>query len=179
MPNRHELTQVAFLRGINVVGRRVTNEELASVFRAVGYAAAVPFQASGNVLLSGPPVEDPATVERALEDALGYPVPTMIRSAPQVAAIAEATPFTEAQLAPTERRVQVIFLAEPAGAADLSLHETDEDRLVSDGSEVYWLPARGMSTAAIDLDVLLRDLGTNTIRTQATIQRIARKLAAS
>lgn len=179
MSNSPELTQVALLRGMNVGGHRITNEELAQLFFGMGFAAAIPFQASGNVLLSGPPIEDPANVERALEDALGYAVPTMIRSATEVAAIAEATPFTEAQLAPTERRVQVIFLAEPADSADLSSHETDEDRLVSDGSEVYWLPARGMSTAAIDLDALLRALGTNTIRTQATIQRIAKKLAAS
>ena len=91
MTNEHALTQVALLRGMNVGGHRITNSELAQLFLDIGFAAAVPFQASGNVMLSGPLVEDPAPIEAALEAALGYAVPVMLRSAEQVAAIASAS----------------------------------------------------------------------------------------
>jgi hypothetical protein len=45
---------VAFLRGINVGGRRVTMAQLCAAFEALGFAEVGTFLASGNVTFSTP-----------------------------------------------------------------------------------------------------------------------------
>ena len=42
----------AFLRGINVVGSRISNKELAAPFEAIGFEDVATFRASGNVIFS-------------------------------------------------------------------------------------------------------------------------------
>ena len=43
---------VAFLRGMNLGGRRIKNEQLRAEFEALGYADVGTFRASGNVLFA-------------------------------------------------------------------------------------------------------------------------------
>ncbi len=53
---------------------------------------------------------------------------------------------------------------------------TDHDRLVAAGSEIYLLPAEGMSKTQLDTTGLDRAVGTFTVRTQGTVARLAPKL---
>lgn len=186
------LTQVAFLRAINVGGHRVTNDELADIVRKVGFAAVVPYQASGNLLLSDSPVSvtgrhsvpgrvaTEEAIAEALDAAFGYAVPTMIRTAEEVAAIATATLFTPEVLAETSGKIQVMFfkteLNEEQQKTVLGV-VTPDDRIVVDGTEVYWLPTEGISTSTVKIDALNKAIGPLTIRTQGTISRIVKKLA--
>ena len=45
---------VAFLRGMNLGGRRLMNDELCSHFTALGFTGVSAFLASGNVLFEAP-----------------------------------------------------------------------------------------------------------------------------
>ncbi len=83
---------VAFLRGMNLGGRRITNEDLRSHFEALGCEEVATFRASGNVILTANEEEEPlaARLEAGLEERLGYAVPIFLRSADELPAIAAA-----------------------------------------------------------------------------------------
>ena len=88
---------VAFLRGMNLGGRRIKNEELRRHFEEMGFEEVATFRASGNVVFSSPKrvAEGKLTgrVEAELDQRLGYDVPVFLRSIAEVAAIAACEPF--------------------------------------------------------------------------------------
>ena len=61
---------VAFLRGMNLGGRRITNDDLRAHFEALGCVEVATFRASGNVVFA---VDDekPAALTERLEAGLG------------------------------------------------------------------------------------------------------------
>lgn len=90
-----ERTWVGFLRGMNLGGRRLTNDELVDAVRSCGCDDVEAYQASGNVVFGDgrPPDELTAALTGGLADALGYEVPVFLRDAHEVRAIAELAPF--------------------------------------------------------------------------------------
>jgi uncharacterized protein (DUF1697 family) len=176
-------TFVAFLRGMNLGRRRITNDELCACFERIGFAGATAFMASGNVILSAGTADQSelrAMIERGLGAELDYDVPSFLRSAEEIAHIAEHEPFTAQELVVTEGRVQVGLLhtepSDPEREAALG-HATADDRLAIDGRELYWLPRAGISTSALDLTAIGDDLGGITIRTHRTIQRLRARVS--
>jgi uncharacterized protein (DUF1697 family) len=168
-------THAAFLRGINVGGRRASKEQLCACFAAEGFEDVATFRTSGNVVFTAKGAEA-ALIERcehALKKALGFEVPVMLRTAAQVRAIARHEPFD------VDGKVQVVLLPQKLGAQarkDLLALATDDDRLTVEGREVYWLPKNGRLTdSAIDMAGMSRAVGLNTIRTQGTMELIAGK----
>jgi uncharacterized protein (DUF1697 family) len=173
---------VAFLRGMNLGGRRITNEELGKAFKDLGLAEVATFRASGNVVFDGPEgveEEDVATrVEAKLAQALGYDVPVFLRSCEEVAAIATQEPFTAAQLSASAGKLQVAMLPDAPGklAREQALAlATEDDRLAIEGSELFWLPSGGISESDLDLKTLEAELGPWTMRTMGTVEQIAAK----
>jgi uncharacterized protein (DUF1697 family) len=79
-------------------------------------------------------------------------------------------------VAASKGKLQVAFLLDAPtkkqrkDALDLA---TDEDRLVIEGCELYWLPSGGMSESELDLKAIGVALGLSTIRTKGTIDQIA------
>lgn len=171
---------VAFLRGMNLGGRRITNEGLRSHFEALGCEEVATFRASGNVVFakSGRAAELAGQLEKGLGEALGYEVPVFLRSEKQLLAIAAQEPFSTKQLAASKGKLQVAFLAKkPAAAAAkkaLAL-SSDADLLVLEGSELYWLPEGGISESDLDHKALANALGPMTIRTKGTVDQIVAK----
>jgi uncharacterized protein (DUF1697 family) len=173
---------VAFLRGMNLGGRRITNGDLRGHFEAIGFAEVATFRASGNVIFGSEAGEPEAELARRLEAELGarleYEVPVFLRSAAEVAAIAAFEPFDPALVESSGGKLQVSLLAEaPAAAARrrvLAL-ATDEDRLAIEGSELYWLPSGGILDSALDQKAIAAVLGAATTRTMGTIEQIAAK----
>lgn len=171
----------AFLRGMNLGNRRITNDELCAHFAELGYPDATAFLASGNVVFSAED-EDPdglaRRIEEGLREALGYEVPIFLRAADEVRALATSEPFSAQQLAASEGKLQVALLgAEPSTddrATVLALCPDDE-HLRFDGRQLYWLPATGVSGSDLDWKAVDRILGTVTIRTRRTLERIAAK----
>jgi uncharacterized protein (DUF1697 family) len=170
----------AFLRGMNVGGHRLTNDELRGHFEAMGFAEVRTFRASGNVVFAGeerPPAQVRAQIEAGLAESLGYAVPTFVRSAAEVRAIAAAAPFESERLR-SAGKLQVALLAaepSPGARADALATAGERDGLVFDGLEVYWLPSGGVLDSALDMTRLARLLGSMTIRTKGTIEQIATK----
>jgi uncharacterized protein (DUF1697 family) len=170
----------AFLRGINLGGRRVTNEGLRACFAELGLEEPATFRASGNVIFSADGGERLDALARRIEEglaaSLGYEVPVFARTGAQMRAIAAHEPFSDVQLAATAGRLQITLLARrPSAAARkrvLAL-ATDEDRLAIEGTEIYWLPRGRMSDSALDLKAIDRELGPGTMRTKGTIDEIA------
>jgi uncharacterized protein (DUF1697 family) len=171
----------AFLRGMNVGGHRLTSDQLRTHFAAMGFADVATFRASGNVVFAGearPPEDLRARIEAGLAKSLGYAVPTFVRTAAEVQAIAAATPFEAERLRSSAGKLQVGFLSEPPlpqARSDALALAGETDGLVFDGRELYWLPSGGVLDSTLDMASLARLLGAMTIRTKGTIELIAAK----
>ena len=176
---------VAFLRGMNLGGRRITNDDLRAHFEALGCEDVATFRASGNVIFDSDgesPADLAARLEIGLGESLGYEVPVFLRSAKEVSAIAAHQPFDAKLIGASRGKLQVALLAKmpSAAAAKRALSmSTDADRLAIERRELYWLPEGGMSDSELDLKAIAAALGPTTIRTKGTIDQIAAKYLAS
>jgi uncharacterized protein (DUF1697 family) len=172
---------VAFLRGINLGGRRIKNDELRLRFEELGFGGVSTFRASGNVIFSARREKSEAIVallEEGLEGSLGYGVPVFLRSAAEVVEIAEYVPFDPDLVEPSAGKLQVTMLLEaPAAKAreQVLAMGTDEDRLAICGRELYWLPSGGILDSRLDTKAIDGALGLATQRTKGTIDLIAAK----
>jgi uncharacterized protein (DUF1697 family) len=172
---------VAFLRGMNLGGRRIKNEELRDEFEVLGFSDVACFRASGNVVFTtdgGDETKLTARIEAGLGEALGYEVPVFLRGAAQLRAVVAHEPFGSAVLASSKGKVQIAFLAaKPKAAARkkaLAL-ASEDDRLAIEGRELYWLPKGGLSESDLDQNALGAALGLTTVRTIGTVEQIAAK----
>ena len=130
--------RVAFLRGINVGGHRVKMDRLREIFSEMGLLNPRTFIASGNVVFDGGDAADrevEALIERGLEEALGFGVPTFIRGLDELAVIAATD-------SPAETAHYVGFLK---GAPDANTQavfaelSSERDRFYCEGREFHWL----------------------------------------
>ena len=172
----------AFLRGMNVGGHRLTNDELTAHVAALGFSGVRTFRASGNVVLDAPDHAAPpaiaATLEAGLSAALGYAVPVFVRDAAAVRAIAAHEPFPPEVLSASAGKLQVALLhvaPGPAAVASALDVATPDDLLAISGSELYWLPANGVGRSELDLKTLGAVLGAMTVRTMGTIRELTAK----
>jgi uncharacterized protein (DUF1697 family) len=173
---------VAFLRGMNLGGRRIRNEELRRHFEEIGFEEVATFRASGNVVFSTPKREAEGKlagrVGAELDERLGYDVPVFLRSIEEVAAIAAQQPFDRKQVEKSEGKLQVsLLMKKPSAAAKkkvLALASAD-DLLAIDGRELLWLPSGGLLESDLDLKAIEALLGADTRRTMGTIEQIAAK----
>ncbi len=171
------MRSVAFLRAINTGNRRVTNIEICRIFGEHGFAEVEGFLASGNVVFTEPEVgasED--RIEEMLEDALGYTVPTFVRSGQEIARLAETDPLPREG---TEGRLQVAFLkAEPSAERRRAVQDmaTPDDLLAISGRELFWLPKRGISDSGLNVAKVEDIVGPMTIRTHRTVTRLLAKV---
>jgi uncharacterized protein (DUF1697 family) len=173
---------VAFLRGMNLGGRRIKNEELRRHFEEIGLEEVATFRASGNVVFATPKREAESKLARRVEaelgERLGYEVPVFLRSVDEVAAIAARAPFDATAVEKSKGKLQVSFLGEKPNAAAQKkalAAATEEDLLAIEGRELYWLPSGGISESELDLKAIDAALGPGTIRTMGTVEQIAAK----
>jgi uncharacterized protein (DUF1697 family) len=169
---------VAFLRGMNLGGRRIKNDELRAEFEQLGFADVATFRASGNVIFTGDGKASALAerIEVGLGEALGYEVPVFLRTGAEVAAIASHQPFAAKLVAASKGKLQVSLLLEkPTAAArgEVLALAGDEDLLAIEGRELYWLPSGGTIDSELDLKAIAAALGPATMRTMGTIEQIA------
>ncbi len=175
-------THVAFLRAINVGGRRVKNDELVRIATTAGLENVTAYQAAGNLLFDCD--DDPAPKLRArLSDELGYDVPVFVRTREEVMNLVGSQPFPEADVSASKGKVQVTLLdriPEPEVRLQVQELATHEDRIdFAEDPRVaawYWLPAAGVGRSKLDMGAIEALLGVGTTRTIGTIARIADKL---
>jgi uncharacterized protein (DUF1697 family) len=171
----------AFLRGINVGGRRVRGPDLCAALEGIGLGDVASVRASGNLVFSAarePVARLQSRVEEALEAALGYDVAVFLRTPAQLRAIAAHDPFPRARVEASAGKLQVSLLARPPSAtkrkAVLAL-ATERDTLVFGERELYWLPPGPLLESELDLAAIDRLLGPLTCRTMGTIELMAAK----
>ncbi|MFJ6195409.1 DUF1697 domain-containing protein [Micromonospora sp. NPDC092111] len=114
---------VGLLRGVNVGSVRLAMADLRRLGTGLGHDDVRTYLQSGNLVFSSPS-RDPdalaAGLARAVADELGLTVPVLVRSAAELAAVADGSPYADRQDDPT--RLLVAFLAaEPAAATVAAL----------------------------------------------------------
>jgi uncharacterized protein (DUF1697 family) len=172
---------VAFLRGMNLGGRRIKNEQLRREFEALEFAEVACFRASGNVVFSVGKADEAKLVRRieaGLGEALGYEVPVYLRGEDELRGVAEYEPFKPAAMEASKGKLQIAFL--PAAPKigerkEVLALSTDDDRLAIDGRQLYWLPKGGLSESDLDLNAIATALGPITIRIKGTVEQIVAK----
>ena len=171
---------VAFLRAINVGGHIVKMDRLQRLFEDNGCVEVQTVIASGNVIFQSPSRSETALaakIARGLEDGLGYPVATFLRTPAELAAAARRKPFEG-----DAPNLYVGFLASaPPAAAVRALRAcataVDDFRVV--GRQVYWLCRTSFGQSEFTGARLEKVLGAaTTVRNITTVRRIADKLSA-
>jgi uncharacterized protein (DUF1697 family) len=162
-------TYAAFLRAINIGGRRIKGPELCA---AIGFEGARSFRASGNVVFDAPSKPSEGRIEQRLEKELGYEVVTFLRGAREMAALAEGEPFEPGA------KYHVMFLKKlPSAAAQKQVLAlgTEDDKLAWGERELFWRPRGRMLESELDLNAVYKLIGSNTMRTNGTVEQIAAK----
>jgi uncharacterized protein (DUF1697 family) len=172
-------TFIAFLRAINVGGRIVKMTELKKICERIGLDNVSTFIASGNVIFTagGKASALEKTLEDGLQAALGYAVRTMVRTAAEVAEVAEYQAYSPAAL--TRGSLYVGFMQETPAAAAVKkalAMQTAIDELRVHRREVYWLARKNIAESTISMAGVEKALQTPvTFRNINTVRRLAAK----
>ena len=178
------MSAVVFLRGMNLGRRRITNDDLISVFVGAGYTDVWAYQASGNVVLGAVESVDPASISNALFAALGYSVDVFVRTAADLHTIATTSPI-KGRTGSAGGKPQIVFLVAaeaPGGGAppnDLDLGSVfpADHEVYRVGAELHWLPPGGLSDLGNMQHLMDKVLGCTTVRTLGTIERLSSRLS--
>jgi uncharacterized protein (DUF1697 family) len=176
-------SHAAFLRAVNLGStRKAGSADLRAAFEEAGFGDVATFRNSGNVVFSTGSRAGPAKLAERIEDALaetlGFEVPTFVRDAAQLRAIAEYQPFSAAAVDASRGKLQVALLHSKPTAKDRKAVVAlagDRDRLALPGTELYWLPSGGTQQSSLDMKTIDRLLGPMTMRTQGTISQLRAK----
>jgi uncharacterized protein (DUF1697 family) len=167
----------AFIRAINIGGRRLTNERLLAPFREVALDDVNAYQAAGNVAFRSDrdPLELEADLSGRLAAAYGFEAVTFVRRAGELRTTLDAVRFPEAAVARSEGRTQVTFLSgvptddQITQAFDLV---PPDDHVVFAERAWFWLPRGGVSGSVLPVARFERILGPMTMRTVGTVERM-------
>ena len=140
---------VAFLRAVNVGGRRVEMARARAVLEHLGYDDVDSYVNSGNLLFSasGRAAALEASIRSALEDEFGMELTTFVRTAAQVRALATDKPFGAIATGHTHfvlLPLQKLTAAQQTAVESMS---NERDEVVVVGRDVHWLiRARSIET---------------------------------
>ena len=173
---------VAFLRAINVGGHIVKMDQLRELFEALRFENVETFIASGNVIFDSKS-KNAAALEKKiaehLQDSLGYPVATFIRSLDEIARISAFKAFSDPEIAADGNQLYVIFVGDkPTDKAveKIMALRSDIDDFCCNEREVYWLFRRIAADSKFQGPPLEKLLGIQTtVRNVNTVRRLAKK----
>jgi uncharacterized protein (DUF1697 family) len=154
---------------------------LKSIFESMKFGEVETFIASGNVIftskLAAPRLE--VQIEKRLEEALGYPVTTFLRTVNEISAVAERNPF--GRPIPPGGRMYIAFLrGQPTSSVRqmVAALSTPSDEFTVHGRELYWLCAVPSLKSIMSGTTLEKVLGQPaTLRNLNTVRRLAEKCA--
>jgi uncharacterized protein (DUF1697 family) len=174
---------IAFLRGINVGGRRsVKMSELEAVFLSLGFQNVRTVLASGNLIFEGPKNDPEALadeIRKKLEARLGLKTDLILRPLAGIRKLVKANPFKAFAVTP-ETRFYVTFLPEKSRSALAYRYESPEKDVRifglsrgEVGAVLTLSPRRGTPELMGTLD---KQFGRNvTTRNWTTVQKIAER----
>ncbi len=131
---------VALLRGINVGGKnRIAMEVLRECFAQAGCSDVKSYIQSGNLTFHVHPNEVeslPKRVAIAMEKAVGFSVPVIVRSLTELVATIDAMPF---DCSDTSASFQILFLSSvPSTSLDATRSPDDQFALIGDALYVRY-----------------------------------------
>mgnify|MGYP000719144608 CR=1 FL=1 len=176
------LKYIAFLRAINIGGRRIKMAPLRALFEELGLAKVESFIASGNIIFDPEDHEAKELESRIashLHERLDYEVDTFIRTNDELAEIVANRPFQDVELVKGGNTLFIAFLSEPVGAEaqeKLLSYQNEVDEFLVKGVEVYWL-RRGSHKQSKFSNALLEKAigGPATLRNLNTLRRLLAK----
>lgn len=168
-------THIALLRGINITGHHIVKmAALQAHFEAWGAKDVRTYIQSGNVVFTHRQTKPAAlrtSLETHLATKLGFAVPTLVKSAQELTAIAEANPLPQKLLA-FGNRVYVCFFEKAPDAqaiAGIQPLVTRDEQLLVQGAVGYAYYATGLGKAKLTSTVIERKLGLATLRNWNTV----------
>lgn len=166
---------IALLQGVNVgKHKRIAMDDLKRIVIERGGEGPVTVANSGNVVFSYNGDMDAealrASLEEAISDHVGLPVPTLLRTGEDMQAVVERNPYPDVS---DPKCLHVEFLLKPVPDA-LAGVEFGDDHLTASGSEIYLHAPNRMSGITYDVKTLNKQLGTHhTSRNWSTVTRLA------
>jgi uncharacterized protein (DUF1697 family) len=166
---------VGLLRAVNVGGRKLVMADLKAVADGLGLGVPKTFIASGNLLFtsSGSEGDVKAPLEAALTKHMGKPVGVMVRTAKEMAVVAEANPFADEP----GNKVVAIFLDEapPKGAAEQAKNVVDE-RMALGVREIYVHYPSGQGRSKLRIPAAANGTARN-MNTVTKLAELAKEMA--
>ncbi len=164
---------VALLRAVNVAGTgKLPMSELKAIGEACGFRAVRTVIASGNLLFEseGDEAEAQAKIEDKVDAFFGKRVPVFVRSAEEMAAVAQSNPFGDDR----PSRVMAHFIAEQPSQAMLDeARDVQGERMALGPRMIYVSYGEGIGKTRLKLPAV--KLGT--ARNMSSVAKIAELLA--
>jgi len=169
------------LRGINVgKAHRIAMADLRELLTAEGHGGVATLLQSGNVAVDSDLPADvlARSVEQALERRFGFPVPTVVRTAEEIAAVVAADPLGQVVTDPSRYVVSFAAAAGVPGEVVDLLRSTDpqDDAFAVVGRELYlWCPHGQLHSPLADA-LAQHDGAPRTARNWRTVLKLAELL---
>jgi uncharacterized protein (DUF1697 family) len=128
-------TWIAFLRAVNVGGRKVEMARLRTLLTGMGLSRVRTYIASGNAFFDtedaglddpGERAELAGAIEARLLAEFGFEVPVLLRGTAEVRAALAAAPFDRVEVTP-DTRLSIAFLSGPLTGLSLPLRSPKDD----------------------------------------------------
>lgn len=171
---------VAFLRGINVGGKKVIKmEALTRVFASLGFKNVRTFIQSGNVIFETAEANTHVLarkIEKKLHQSLGYEVPVVLRTFAQLGDILRLNPFKTVKPGSDVMMFVTFLVAEPDSKPRLpliSFTENLEIVAIRDGAAFILCRRKKSGSFAFPNNFLEKQLGVSaTTRNWTTVNKI-------
>lgn len=156
---------ISLLRGVNLGRRRMKMEALRALHESLGHQDPQTYVQSGNVVFA---TRDrnllvlARSIEQAIEQTFGFPVPVMLRTASELREVIARNPFPS-RAAAEPAKLHVSFLAaKPAPDAREKLLQFQDypEELHLEGRELYIYFPDGAGKSKLSTAALDRALGT-------------------
>jgi len=154
-------TYIAFLRAVNVGGSgKLPMAELRKMCEAEGFGSVETYIASGNVVFTDPrpAAKVKAGLEKRLHAYAGKPVPVILRTAQQLAAVLEANPFP---LAPANSTLAILLDEPPAVDALQMVRGQQREQLGLGVREIYVAYRDGIGRSKLRIPAAESGTGRN------------------
>jgi len=169
----------AFLRGINIGGRKVGMQDLQQVFESLGFSNVKTFIASGNVIFESDD-SDKASLVRVIEEKLkaqfGFDIVVMLRTIEELMTLMQANPFRDIVLTPKTKLYITFFADQKKETLPIPYKHPDKDFTIVylSESEVCSVLVLAPGTGTPELmQFLEKQFGKNiTTRNWNTIQKL-------
>ena len=159
---------VALLRGINLGKRQLKMADLRALAIKDGLSDPSTFIASGNLLFASDRGERDlaASLSTSIGEHLGKPVPVLVSTAKEMAAVVAANPFADQP----GNRVVAIFLDDaPAGDAEQTARNVDGERIALGKRELYVHYPNGQGPSKLQIPAA----ANGTARNMNTVAKLA------